>query len=324
MSKPTTKCLKVHTPRKAAIATAPRRPDQLNFIEQAVFKVLFDMEMAAAHPKEAAVAVIQRAMEKLQKHGAHLAGKRAPSSPPSPGARIAQRQDGKPMTKAGAERQERQRQRRADAAQAAWLAEIEAAVLDEDRAYSVYLMAAALRYRLPSDSDLARNLDLVSFEASEIAFPAVAAQSRAEREAEAKARMEMPPTPTDIEGAERAFRAVQQWLAELRARSGEAVIPSPDADIIRLSAEIIEATKISEASGSSLDCEDDPLWQRVKGLEEELSARTARTMEGLAAKARVALFRARRPDGSEDFDTSYTGDWPEQIVRELLEMVDKA
>ena len=45
-----------------------------------------------------------------------------------------------------------------------------------------------------------------------------------------------------------------------------------------------------------------------------------RTMAEIAAIARVALCWSRPPDGREDFDTSFTGPWPERVVRDVLRL----
>ena len=41
-------------------------------------------------------------------------------------------------------------------------------------------------------------------------------------------------------------------------------------------------------------------------------------MAGVVALCEVAMHWARQPDGTEDFNTSYTGDWPELVVRAVL------
>ncbi|MFZ6762127.1 hypothetical protein [Pseudoroseomonas sp. WGS1072] len=97
-------------------------------------------------------------------------------------------------------------------------------------------------------------------------------------------------------------------------------LPHADAELIRLCGAYIEALDAYTDSGSQLDCEDDPLWQAIEALEEQLDGLTARTLDGVAALGRVAQRWALQQDGSENFDTSFTGDWPERVVRNVLRL----
>lgn len=95
-----------------------------------------------------------------------------------------------------------------------------------------------------------------------------------------------------------------------------------DAELIRLCAAYITASDIYNADCSGLNYEVDPLWHALERLEAQLEDLTASTFEGLLAKARVAQHQARQPDGSENYKSSFTGDWPERIIRDLLAMAE--
>ncbi|WP_135469815.1 hypothetical protein [Crenalkalicoccus roseus] len=102
--------------------------------------------------------------------------------------------------------------------------------------------------------------------------------------------------------------------------AGAIAAPNPDARLIRLCAEYVEALAAYNRDGGQLECAEDPLWHAVAAAEARLDGLTAHTLPGVIAKARVAMHLARQPDGSEDFSSSYTGDWPEQVVRDLLRL----
>ncbi|WP_376091247.1 hypothetical protein ACE7GA_21375 [Roseomonas sp. CCTCC AB2023176] len=91
----------------------------------------------------------------------------------------------------------------------------------------------------------------------------------------------------------------------------------PDAELIRLCAAYVEAVDAYNRDGGHLECEDDPLWHAVAAVEEPLGELEPRTLAGLAAMARVAHFLAQQPCG-ENFSDSFTGDWPERVVRGVL------
>lgn len=93
---------------------------------------------------------------------------------------------------------------------------------------------------------------------------------------------------------------------------------NPDADLIRLCDALIAAGAAYEHSDGNLEPEDDPLWSAIQAIEEQLDGMQATTIAGVLAKVRVAASWARQPDGSENWSTSYTGDWPEQVCRDLL------
>lgn len=103
-----------------------------------------------------------------------------------------------------------------------------------------------------------------------------------------------------------------------------AVSPGADAELIRLCDEYLRALAAYDRDGGHVESADDPLCHALEALEQKLDGLEARTMEGVIAKARVALFSAQQLDGSEDFSTSYTGDWPEQVIRDLLRLHGQA
>jgi hypothetical protein len=103
---------------------------------------------------------------------------------------------------------------------------------------------------------------------------------------------------------------------------GSAQGAGADAELIRLCSEYMEAVTAYDASGARLAPEDDPLWHAVEAIELRLDDLATGTLAGVVAQARAALSLARQPDGSEDFSTSYTGEWPERLVRDLLWLAD--
>lgn len=107
-------------------------------------------------------------------------------------------------------------------------------------------------------------------------------------------------------------------IVDSSADLSAATLPGPDADLIQLCSDYIEALDAYDREGGFLESELDHLWHAVEAIEERLDALTATTLDGIAAKARVALRLARQPSGREDFSRAYVGDWPEQVVRDLL------
>ena len=93
---------------------------------------------------------------------------------------------------------------------------------------------------------------------------------------------------------------------------------NPDAELIRLCDAYIKALDAYGLAESDIDPDADPLWQAIEALEEHLNGLTARTLEGVVALAKVAQRWALQPDGSENFDTAYTADWPERVVLNVL------
>jgi hypothetical protein len=119
------------------------------------------------------------------------------------------------------------------------------------------------------------------------------------------------PGPTTAKNATPAMAAID-------------IVRDPDAEVIRLCGEYIEAVTAynahHNAHGGCLACEDDPLWHAILAVKQKLDGLAPRTIEGVAAKARVAVFLARQVDGSENFSESYTLDWPERVICDLLRL----
>lgn len=99
---------------------------------------------------------------------------------------------------------------------------------------------------------------------------------------------------------------------------------NPDAELIALCAEYIQRTKDYDTVDTGLESDDDPRWLPLVHAEERALSLEAQTLRGVLAKAQVALFSAQLPGGIVNFDTSYTGDWPEQVVRDLLRLYGSA
>jgi hypothetical protein len=118
----------------------------------------------------------------------------------------------------------------------------------------------------------------------------------------------------------RATIALPAGLAAFHASAATAPgqTESPDADLICLCGEYIAAVDAYNQDAGDIEPEDDPLWQAVEDLEAKLAGLNAQTLEGVAAKARVVMRLSRKTDGTHDFSSSYTGDWPGQVVRDLL------
>ena len=100
------------------------------------------------------------------------------------------------------------------------------------------------------------------------------------------------------------------------------IVRDPDAEVIRLCGEYMQAVDALNAHGGRLECEDDPLWHAISAVKRKLDGLAPRTIEGVAAKARVAVFLARQVDGSENFSEGFTLDWPERVVRDILRLAD--
>lgn len=134
--------------------------------------------------------------------------------------------------------------------------------------------------------------------------------------------------PHHIPQAPAARRRILIGLATLGASSGIVLAPNgafatsahPDAQLIALCGDYMQAITVYNSDAGNLEPAIDPLWQAVGAIEGQLDGLTAKTLEGILAKARVAMFHAQLPDGREEFCTSYTGDWPEQVVRDLLRL----
>ena len=75
-----------------------------------------------------------------------------------------------------------------------------------------------------------------------------------------------------------------------------------------------------DADGGTLEEEDDPLWHRMSAAQCILDGMHATTMAGVIALAEVARFMAKQPDGSTNYDTGYTQDYPERVITELLRL----
>jgi hypothetical protein len=111
------------------------------------------------------------------------------------------------------------------------------------------------------------------------------------------------------------------WRGGPRPAEG---VQDADAELIALCAEYIRRTKDYDTVDTGLESDDDPRWPLLIGAEKRALSLEAQTLQGVLAKAQVALFSAQMVDGSEDFDTGYTGDWPEQVVRDLLRLYGSA
>lgn len=117
-------------------------------------------------------------------------------------------------------------------------------------------------------------------------------------------------------------RAVLMGAAALpvTAEFAAASPPHPDAELIRLCDAYLSAVAAYNASGGELEYEEDPLWLAIDHIREQLNEMAPETIDGVLAEARVAAWLAVQLDGSEDFSDSFTGDWPERVVRHLLRL----
>lgn len=95
-----------------------------------------------------------------------------------------------------------------------------------------------------------------------------------------------------------------------------------DAGLIALCEEYKAALAAYEADGGYLVTDDDPLWEAVEAVKRRLDGMAAATLAGVVAKARVARCLARQPGGREDYCSSFTADWPGEVVRDLLALAD--
>lgn len=110
------------------------------------------------------------------------------------------------------------------------------------------------------------------------------------------------------------------WGNPQEPRAG-ARLPDPDAHLVTLCADYIEAVRSYNEDGGTAEPEDDPAWAALNALEDRIEDTPAHTLAGVAAKSRVAAFLARNLDGTHHFGDSYTGRWPEMVVRDVLRLV---
>ncbi len=94
----------------------------------------------------------------------------------------------------------------------------------------------------------------------------------------------------------------------------------PDAELIAACDRFTRAMRAYNADRSGLDSRLDPLWAELTTAEDEAQAIPARTLAGAAAKARVAMTLGTQPDGTVRMGDSYTGAWPEEVVRDVLRL----
>lgn len=94
----------------------------------------------------------------------------------------------------------------------------------------------------------------------------------------------------------------------------------PDVELVRLCAGLTAALDALNEDASDLDAEDNPLWWRIEEIEERIASLEPTTIAGIVALARLAAYAAHQPDGSENWHTSYTGDWPERVCRAVLRL----
>lgn len=103
---------------------------------------------------------------------------------------------------------------------------------------------------------------------------------------------------------------------------GEPVqVVGPDDELIAACGEYVTAVNAYNAPNEREDPANDEMWAEMKDLEDWIEETPSRTLAGLAAKARVVALLARNPDGTHSFGDSYTGRWPEQVVRDVLRLV---
>ncbi len=97
----------------------------------------------------------------------------------------------------------------------------------------------------------------------------------------------------------------------------------PDAELVRLCGEYVAAVDAYNTDGGLLELKDDPLWQRIEVLKRRIRGLPTCTLAGVVAKARVAQALAQQPHGA-DYCSSFTANWPEQVIRDLLRLHGEA
>ena len=80
----------------------------------------------------------------------------------------------------------------------------------------------------------------------------------------------------------------------------------------------VDALQAYDQDGGDAEVDDDPLWIKVQETRRALRGLTATTLLGLMAKAEVAQYLASTPSGQINYSTSFTGDWLQQIVQDLV------
>ncbi len=96
----------------------------------------------------------------------------------------------------------------------------------------------------------------------------------------------------------------------------------PDAELIAACDRYIRAMDAFEDDDSDLDFNVNPLCHAMEAAEEAAQDIPAQTMAGVIAKARVAVAMGTSRDGTVRLGNSYAGEWPGDVVRDLLRLVD--
>jgi len=113
--------------------------------------------------------------------------------------------------------------------------------------------------------------------------------------------------------------AISRRLALLAAAAvPAAAAESPEAELVRLCDEYVATLQAYNSDADGPDGDDNPLWRRLSELRDQIHETPATTIEGVIGKARIAEIWATQPDGGLDFSKSFTGDWPEQVIMDLL------
>ena len=93
--------------------------------------------------------------------------------------------------------------------------------------------------------------------------------------------------------------------------------PDPDAELIQLCTDYQRAVEHYNAVCEA-EAPRGPAFEDMMDLEARILDIDAQTLQGIVAKARIALFLAQMPDGSLNFDEEAVTDFPEQVIRDLL------
>lgn len=136
-------------------------------------------------------------------------------------------------------------------------------------------------------------------------------------------------TPSAVAATHTSRRVTVAAFLALAANSSAGAIPmpapagaEPDAELIQLCGDYLAA--VDRFNRSPDDADVCPHWAALVEIEERLEDIEATTLPGIAAMARVAQHLARQPDGSVNWSTSYTGDWPAWVAQAVLRLGGRA
>jgi hypothetical protein len=97
--------------------------------------------------------------------------------------------------------------------------------------------------------------------------------------------------------------------------------PDPDAELAHWCGVYVAACAAYNASPSTDDDDEDPLWDAILAAEAEIDARPPVALPGVLAKARMAIALAgQEPEERDDWGSSPAGTWAREVVLDLARL----